>query len=397
LLFASYHAYLDHSSGAALATRDLFEDLAAHGWECRVVCGPRLDYGDSRGLERVFEECRVGYHLERCAPAGGIPYELFHYALGGVPVTQYRPLGDDLSRLPTRGEGIPFLDVVERACAKFGINVVLTYGGPPLGPHLIRRSRRQGARVVFTLHNLAYSDPDLFREADVVWVPSEFARRAYRERLGLEAETVAWPWNRARAVADRIDGRFVTFVNPVPAKGVAWFVGIARELWRRRPEIPLLVVEGRGNTGWLRRLPADLSELKNIHGMHSTPWPRQFYAKTRIVVVPSLGEETFGRVAAESLANGIPVLASSRGALPETLGSAGFVFDIPEKYKTESTLIPTAKEVGPWVEVIERLWDDPAFYDEHHARSLARAESWEDARLRSDIAASLQRVAAEDG
>lgn len=49
LLFASYHAYLDQSSGAALSTRDLFEDLAAHGWECRVACGPKLDYEDGRG------------------------------------------------------------------------------------------------------------------------------------------------------------------------------------------------------------------------------------------------------------------------------------------------------------------------------------------------------------
>ena len=36
LLFASIHSYLDPSSGAALATRELLELLAARGWDCRA-------------------------------------------------------------------------------------------------------------------------------------------------------------------------------------------------------------------------------------------------------------------------------------------------------------------------------------------------------------------------
>jgi hypothetical protein len=39
LLFCSYHCYLDPSSGAALATRDLFELMASRGSPCEVFCG----------------------------------------------------------------------------------------------------------------------------------------------------------------------------------------------------------------------------------------------------------------------------------------------------------------------------------------------------------------------
>lgn len=393
LLFASYHAYLDHASGAALATRDLFEDLAAHGWACRVVCGPRLDYPGGRNPAAVLAGCGIPYYHEQCAPPGGVPYDLFHFTPGGVPVTQYRPATDDPTRPPTREEGIPFLDVVERACARFRPDVVLTYGGPPVGPHLIRRARRRGARVVFALHNLAYTDPALFREVDAVWVPSEFARRAYRERFGIEAEAVPWPWDRARSVAGRADGGSVTFVNPVPGKGAGWFARVAAELGRRRPDIEFLVVEGRGGVDGLRRLPADLSGLRNVRGMRSTPLPKKFYALSRAVLVPSLWEETFGRVAAEALTNGLPVLASSRGALPETLGGAGFVFDIPARYTPEKLDVPPAEEVGEWVAAIERLWDDERFYQEHRQRTLDRARAWEPDRLRPAVADFFHRVA----
>jgi glycosyltransferase involved in cell wall biosynthesis len=63
-------------------------------------------------------------------------------------------------------------------------------------------------------------------------------------------------------------------------------------------------------------------------------------------------------VAVEALINGIPVLASRRGGLPEVLERVGFLFDVPERYTPESRQVPTADEVAPWVQTIIRLWDD---------------------------------------
>ena len=47
-----------------------------------------------------------------------------------------------------------------------------------------------------------------------------------------------------------------------------------------------------------------------------------------------------GLVAAEAMLNGIPVLASNRGALPETIGDAGFLIDIPARYTPETRTCP---------------------------------------------------------
>ena len=39
------------------------------------------------------------------------------------------------------------------------------------------------------------------------------------------------------------------FVNPQPTKGLFVFARIAEQLQRRRPDIPILVVESRGQVG----------------------------------------------------------------------------------------------------------------------------------------------------
>jgi glycosyltransferase involved in cell wall biosynthesis len=142
-----------------------------------------------------------------------------------------------------------------------------------------------------------------------------------------------------------------------------------------------LVKEGRGRAGWLGRLGLDLSGLTNLYMMEHTPDPREFYQVSRLVLMPSFWRESFGRVAAEACINGIPVLASRRGALPETLAEAGFLFDIPTSYGEESVRVPSAAEVAPWVGTILRLWDYAELYDRERQRCLQAAEAWRPERL----------------
>ena len=123
------------------------------------------------------------------------------------------------------------------------------------------------------------------------------------------------------------------------------------------------MVEGRGQADWLAHTGLDLSGLTNLHRLANTPDPRDFYRVSRAVLMPSLWQESFGRVAAEALLNGIPVLASRRGALPEVLAGAGFLFDVPERYTPTTTLVPTAEEVAPWVETLARPSEDAVSYE----------------------------------
>lgn len=47
-----------------------------------------------------------------------------------------------------------------------------------------------------------------------------------------------------------------------------------------------------------------------------------YYSAADILIIPTIGEEGFGRVIIEALACGLPVIGSNKGAIPEALGSS---------------------------------------------------------------------------
>jgi glycosyltransferase involved in cell wall biosynthesis len=289
-------------------------------------------------------------------------------------------------------EGGLFLDLTGQVLNRFRPQVLLTYGGHPVSLQLMRRARTTGIAVVFHLHNFSYNDRRGFNDVSTVIFPSEYSRRHFQRKIGLDGTVIPDPIRLDRVVADNPQPKYVTFINPQPDKGATVFARIALELNRRRPDIPLLVVEGRGTSDTLAHLAVDLSGLTNLNRMANTPDPRDFYQVTRAVLMPSLWRESLGRVPIEAMANGIPVLASDRGALPETLGDAGFVFTIPERCTPTSGVVPTAQEVAPWVAVIERLWDDPAFEARHRAMAKAEARRWDIERVAQQYVAFFESL-----
>jgi hypothetical protein len=76
------------------------------------------------------------------------------------------------------------------------------------------------------------------------------------------------------------------------------------------------------------------------------------------------------------MVNGVPVIGSDRGGIPETLGRAGVVLPLPERLTPATRMLPTPGEVMPWVEAVIRFWDDDAFYAEHRRRALTEAGRW---------------------
>ncbi|MFO0852422.1 MAG: glycosyltransferase family 4 protein [Gemmataceae bacterium] len=362
LLFASAHCLLDPSSGAALATRDLLALLAARGWACGAVTGPRLDFDRPPDLPVLLR--RFGPAVDTRAGAGVAVHHLVHR---GVPVSVVEPAGDDPGG---------FAAALGRVTAAFRPDVVLTYGGGPYATVVTAAARAANARVAFAVHNFAYPDRAFFRPYDAVLVPSEYARTHYRDRVGVEAVAAPPVWDWDRTACDPSDGRFVTLVNPRPEKGVFVFARLAAELAARRPDIPLLVVQGRGDVDWLGRAGVDLSHVRSVHRMANVPDPRAYLRLTRVLVAPSLWRESFCRAAAEAMQNGIPVVASTRGALPETVGGAGVLLDIPDRYTSQTRVAPTAAEVAPWVDAVERLCTEPSRHDAVGGRCRVAARRW---------------------
>ncbi len=127
--------------------------------------------------------------------------------------------------------------------------------------------------------------------------------------------------------------------------------------------------------GSLNAIPGiDFSKYPQIMAAPPVPAPADYFALTRLLVVPSVWEEPFGRVAAEAMINAIPALVSNRGSLPQVVGGdfsdggGGRVLPVPEWMTFNTTRLPAEQEVEPWYEAVCSLWDDPALY-----QAVARA------------------------
>ena len=242
---------------------------------------------------------------------------------------------------------------------------------------VLARAHDLGVTTVFALHNFNYHNFALFSDVDRVIIPSKYAASYYLEYLSLSCSVLPNLIDKRRLVCEHTERKFLIFVNPSIEKGVYAFARIADELGRRRPDIPILVVESRGTEATVAACGLELREHGNVFFMAHTADPREFWSVTKVCLMPSLWWESQGLVAVEAMVNGIPVLASDRGALPETLGSAGIVLPLPDRITQATRMLPTAEEVEPWVQAVIRLWDDPAFYEEHRRRALAEARRWD--------------------
>jgi glycosyltransferase involved in cell wall biosynthesis len=253
-------------------------------------------------------------------------------------------------------------------------DMLVTYGGHPVVQDTMRRARSAGVLTVFTLRNHGYEHRRFYEHVDHVFTTSPYLTELYRQRIGLRSVGIESPIEWADVEAPEELRRFVTFVNPSRGKGSLLFARLADMLGSTRPDIPLLVVQSATTAGSLNAIPGlDFQKYPHIMAAPATPRPADFFALTRILLVPSTFHEPFGRVAAEALVNGIPPIVSNRGGLPETVGEGGIVLNLPDWLTPESQELPTEEEVRPWFDAVCSLYDDPDRYEAASRRARAEA------------------------
>lgn len=122
LLFASYHAYADPSSGAALATRDLMQWLAGRHWQPRVLCGSKSDFDRPESLLQWLRDQQLPYRSGR-GGAASLSFQTVHYCQNDVPVAVYLPDAPGPGA-PSQPEGYGFLALLEQAFDEFRPDVL---------------------------------------------------------------------------------------------------------------------------------------------------------------------------------------------------------------------------------------------------------------------------------
>jgi glycosyltransferase involved in cell wall biosynthesis len=380
VLFTASNCYLDNSNGAAVASRAMMEALARHGFSAEALSGTELEsrvaVDSAAWLAALGLQVERGEHSAPPSGAGSEQPDYYRLERGGVSVTLDRRMIPPSPATPDPLKQTEPIRTFEAVLDRLQPHVLVNYGGDWVASEIRRIARDRGIAIAFVLHNFAYESDLPFHTADAVLVPSRFAAAHYRNALGLQCTVLPNLVDFERSLVPRRDSRYLTFVNPSYEKGVYVFSKIADELGRLRPDIPLLVVEGRGCERTLADCGLDLRVHGNVSLMANTPDPRHFWSVTRLCLMPSLWWENQPLVAVEAMLNGIPVIGADRGGIPECLGGAGVALPLPERLTPFTRELPTSDEVAPWIDTIIRLWDDGDWYAEQSRRALAAARRW---------------------
>ena len=201
----------------------------------------------------------------------------------------------------------------------------------------------------------------VFEEADELYVNSHFMQKAVKRYVGREIDCIINPiLDKERVICENRDGKYVTIINPDVGKGGRLFLAIAKMM----PDVEFMCV-GFGND----LLPENTSinqeirNRKNIIVKENTDKMSDVYAQIKILLVPSLVDETFSMVALEGMANGIPVLTTNYGNLPFLVGQNGIILDPFDPFL--------------WKEKIESLMEDSKFYERYSKMMLDRSKAFE--------------------
>lgn len=238
---------------------------------------------------------------------------------GGLAPQRDESLGYTVIRVPDPNQALPIIT------ASWGATAIIVQSGTALLPTIVS-ALETGLPTAVYLHNVEVHqlggtllpDPALLYLAN-----STFTAERWHALCGIDSVVIP-PLVAPENYLVGETGEKILFVNPTPIKGVEILFALAAAC----PDLPFLVAESWNlDPRWRALCRRRADALGNITWVTPTRDMRTLYRQARVLLMPSLWEEAFGRTVIEAQLNGIPVLASDRGALPETVGEGGVLIN----------------------------------------------------------------------
>jgi len=337
--------YPDSVGGAQLSNMYLFKELQSQGWEIEVLCASSIKKIFSNWLSK-----KDSLKFQDNYPVT-IGYEL---GFKTIRRWQSRPLPGALSRVMTRN----WDNWVVAYVKKTGADVVLT-------DHVAT------SEYLSVLMKAGIGCIKCIRQLPIIGMPSvvdpklqmignsPYSAQVARATIGRDVEIVRPFINKDDYTAPNHEPRFITFVNPNYQKGIRVAVEVARSM----PEQDFLIIKGKWSgfsQAYIDKLTKPFLDLENVTVWEHQKDMREVYAVTKVLLVPSLFIETFGRVIIEAQYNGIPVVGSDSGGIPYTIGTGGLVAS-------------PKNEAAPYVSAINQILENEETYRAYSVAAKSHA------------------------
>jgi glycosyltransferase involved in cell wall biosynthesis len=213
-----------------------------------------------------------------------------------------------------------------------------------------------GQRTDFDSRNRIFREN--LRLSNMVYVPSEYVRRAYAANGYDDVEMRVLPLGvevpeDARASRYRHDRLTLGYIGTiVPSKGLHILLRAFHEWNVKRAR---LLIYGRQDVdqGYQSRIGkiADGDQRIQFIGPFDPKERDAVFNELDYLVIPSVVPETFSLVAREALIRGVPVIASNIGALPEIIipGENGYLFTPGDVISLQRIFLQIPDEPEPLV------------------------------------------------
>jgi glycosyltransferase involved in cell wall biosynthesis len=381
-----------HSGGQGVYTRHLARALVGMGHRVEVLAGqpyPELDQGvdftavPSLDMYRPDDPFRVPHPREFRDWIDVLEYATVCTAAFPEPLTF------SLRARRLLKQRLDDFDIVhDNQCLGYGILDIQRAGFPVIAtihhPITVDRdlefAHATSLRRKVSMHRF-YSftrmQVRVARQIPRLITVSDNSRRDLKEEMGIELDKLAvvpvgvdHEVFRPMPEVARVPGRILAMASAdVPLKGVRPLLEAVARL-RSRRQVELVVVsrprEGSDTPAYVRKLGLE-DAVRFVNGITEEELVRH-YAEAEVAVVPSL-YEGFSLPAVQAMAAGLPLVATTAGALPEVIGRDG-----------EHGLLVAPGDSEALAVALDRALGDPALRDRladaARARALTRY-SWE--------------------
>lgn len=347
LLYVSQKSfYPEASGGAQLSTLEILNRLMERGWEVEVLAGLFVPWSRFyfRGITRSL---RVGK-----VPGLAVCDQTLGFACWRRIKAQRIPLLSTIDRWLTA-------KFLKKRLAAFKPDVVL--GDTGVNCPLLRGALASGCRCVYLARNMPVLGTPSILPQNLHLLGNSQYTAGILEAISMTSVDVVHPMvTHAKYRCKQRDPEFVTFVNPIPHKGLDVAIKIARKM----PETRFLFVKGRWAVMSPRKVEAFIKSarmLENVEIWDYREDMREVYAVTKTLLMPSQFIEAFGRVIVEAQINGIPVVAARSGGIPKTVGLGGIIIDPKD-------------DVDAYVAALRDLEKTPSLHQELSAHAIANIQ-----------------------
>ncbi|WP_031500292.1 glycosyltransferase [Bryobacter aggregatus] len=360
ILLAASASYDPPKGGSTRSNLIWLRALAARGHECLVVCGGEdretvVDGVRIRGIGEIGRSGnRVGDAVRDFDPDFVLvsSEDLSHVLLREA----HRTAKDRLVYLAHTPQWFPF-------------------GPEAWHPDAEAAALLQDALAIVSIgtHMASYIEKHLGRQAHVVH-PAMYGEP---------------PWPSY----DNFHKQSILLINPCTAKGLPIYL----ELARRFPQLQFLALKGWGTTS------ADIAAMQalpNLEVLDAVPEIDEVFARSSLLLAPSLWYEGFGLVVTEAMMRGVPVMVSAHGGLEEAAASSRYRLPVRpiERWlpKRDETGMPVgvveAQPVDAWARALDEMMSDEKLYANERLHVMMAARDFVKGVSENDLEALLHTL-----